>query len=209
MIQLILKDINFNKKNIYISTLVCLVGYYLISQDGERFKVLACTLIPLLMFNFIIGKLCFIEDRDKVFKYIQALPIKKSHFVTAKYLESLLVLVLSFAFIFAENYFLKILKRQFFNLEFEYTILIFSVMLIYVGIFIFLYFRFNYQVANQTLIVFYILCLMAYKLVELLNLDISKFMNSSYFHTLLLIFAFACYAITFRLSKFSYYRKEE
>lgn len=209
MIQLILKDFNFNKKNIYISFLMCLIGFYLISQDGQRYKILACTLIPLLLFNFIIGKLCFVEDRDKVFKYIQALPIKKSHFVIAKYFEGFVVLVVSFVFIFIENFILKILNKNYFNLDLQYALLIFSIMLIYVGIFFFLYFRFNYQVANQTLVVFYIFCLIGYKLLELLNLDILKFMNYKHFNIFLLIFAFICYTFTFRLSRHSYYRKDE
>ncbi|WP_443110781.1 ABC-2 transporter permease [Caloramator sp. mosi_1] len=84
---------------------------------------------------------------------------KKSHFVIAKYFEGFLVLVVSFVFIFIENFILRILNKKYFNLDLQYTLLIFSIMLIYVGIFFLLYFRFNYQVANQTLVVFYIFVL--------------------------------------------------
>lgn len=209
MFQLIVKDFKFNKKNIYISTLVSLLGYYLISQDGERYKVLACTLIPLLMFNFVIGKICFIEDRDKVYKYIHSLPLKKSDFVLSKYVEGAGVLIFSFAFIFVENYFLKLINKNYFNLDINYIMLIFSIMLIYIGMFIFIYFRFNYQIANQTLIVFYILCLIGYKIFETLNINMYKIISWDYFNVMLFIISIFLYGATFQLSKRCYYKKDE
>lgn len=208
MIQLIYKDITFNKRNICISILVSIIGYYCISIDGEAYKTWALTLIPILMFSLFIGKLCFIEDRDKVYKYIQALPLKKSYFVMAKYLEGIIVLVLSFVLIFTENFIQKIINKHYYNFNFKYVSLIFSLMLIYIGIFFLLYFIFNYMVANQTLVLLLVLCLIGSKLLYSAHIDINKIINFKYFNVILLLISFINYMLTYELSKYFYYIKE-
>ena len=149
MINLILKDLCFNKKQICFGILASLL-FSTIILDSSQYSVVATFMIPSLMFSFGVGKMCFVEDKNNVYSYLKALPILKKDIVVSKFIESILTVLTSYLLIFTVNIILGIFSKNQYILNSNFTIYIFSFILLYNSTYLFLFFKFSYAHAQQS-----------------------------------------------------------
>jgi len=89
MKNLLTKYILLNKKNIMFGVLATVV-YSFISFDEQRFYPVALLMCPSLLFTFVVGKMCYMEDPDATQQFLLSLPITKRDLVFEKNIVSYL-----------------------------------------------------------------------------------------------------------------------
>ena len=147
MSALLIKDFKFNIRYILISLLVVVSGFVLFCIDGgESSYLFSITLLPILMFGFDIGKLCYMDDKDKALTYLESLPFRKKDFIISKFIEGLIVGIVSILIILIENLILK----NIFNIGFDISVnnIIYSLTFIifYMGMFFILYYKYDISI---------------------------------------------------------------
>ena len=200
MKALLVKDIQFNLRYIISSFLIAIIIYSLFCIEGGSSNLLiSVTIIPIIIFNLAIGKLCFMDDRDKSSNYLEALPFKKDNFVAVKFLEGILILAISLLIIILENYLLKVIIDINFKIDIYYIISSLSFLLIYIGAFFIIYYKYNYQMANQLVIFFYIAVLFLFKFIMEKFPDVINLFNYKVSYLLIFIISLSIYYIFYKI----------
>ena len=197
MKALLVKDIQFNLRYIISSFLIAIIIYSLFCIEGGSSNLLIS--VTLIIFNLAIGKLCFMDDRDKSSNYLEALPFKKDNFVAVKFLEGILILAISLLIIILENYLLKVIIDINFKIDIYYIISSLSFLLIYIGAFFIIYYKYNYQMANQLVIFFYIAVLFLFKFIMEKFPDVINLFNYKVSYLLIFIISLSIYYIFYKI----------
>ncbi|AZR74357.1 hypothetical protein BBF96_13745 [Anoxybacter fermentans] len=150
MLNIIKKDILFNKKFIIIAILYSLIFPIFLIIDGEEKYMFMNFLIPLVSTGIIIGKICYLEDCGDVRMYLKSLPIGRYKHVLSRYIEMLVILIASLIYlVIVQSFVTKDL-----SLSYIIKINIFIILLytIYYSIYLMLFFTKNYYTAQNSLI---------------------------------------------------------
>lgn len=156
MINLIIKDISFNIRQVCIGILLS-IAFSMIILDGESFSMLAMLMIPSLLFSFTVTKMCFVEDNKSVYNFLMTLPIKKEYIVISKYIENILVFVVSYFILWIANYVVGIFTSYQYDLTSYIIILVFGITNIYNSVYLFINFKYGYAHAQKAVFVLLIL----------------------------------------------------
>lgn len=173
MFNLILKDIDFNRKQVILG-LVATALFSLVVFDGPRYNILTFFMVPALLVDFIVSKGCYMEDKDLTFLFLKSLPVQKKYIVASKYIECIVTLVFSYIYIFVISQFLKLFKLPYYTFDIKLIITIISMLTVYYSMYLFIYFRTNYLNAQRTVYVILIGFFGVYKLQKYLK-SVSKF----------------------------------
>jgi ABC-2 type transport system permease protein len=168
MLNLIFKDIYFNLKQFFIGILAAM-GFSLIILDGEKYSTAAMLMIPSLLFTSIIGRVCSAEDKRSVYSFLGALPIKKSYIVISKYIESYIIMIMAYIILAVMNFILGFFIDSQYDLTSSIVLIVFSIVIIYNSVYLFLNFKFGNAQAQQTvyvLVVLYVLIFVGYKYIK-------------------------------------------
>ncbi len=195
MLRLIIKDITFNLKYIFLGFLTVIVlSLYLIKYNSDPMNLFILLLVvPLYLFIFFVGFGCYNDEKSDAFKFLKALPIKRNHIVSSKYIQSLATLILSFIMLVGIiDYFeLKSL------LNFEILIFMFSNFLIFMSLFLYIFFRFNFFLSQFAGFLLIPLFALVTKFQNYFNMLFYKLVFQNY--TLFIVSGIMC-AITYVLS---------
>jgi len=142
MLKLIIKDIIFNKLQVLLGILIVVLSSLFILA-GRQYVIIPFIMAPSLLFIQIVGKGCYLDDKNNADVFLRSLPIPKNTIVLSKYAESILVLILSYAIIFGSNPVLMFLSQPLYQLEVS-LLLVISILLIYFAVFLWLYFKYDF-----------------------------------------------------------------
>ncbi|ADQ39792.1 hypothetical protein Calkr_0227 [Caldicellulosiruptor acetigenus I77R1B] len=156
MIQLIKKDICFNIRQV-IFGLLASIFFASIIFDSERFSIMAILMVPSLLFSFLVGKMCYMEDRRSVYNLLKSLPISKKYIVISKYIESYLTIILGCVILEIFNIIAAYFKKPQYPLLSNISLIILSAIIIYNSFYLFLNFKYNYSQAQKTIYIIIIL----------------------------------------------------
>ncbi|MHB1390025.1 MAG: ABC-2 transporter permease [Thermoleophilia bacterium] len=163
MWQLIAKDLSFNKKQVLIGILITLV-IALVLRD-ERYSVSVFFLGSSFIFNQVVGKSCYMDDKGNAFAFLKSLPISKKAIVLSKYAEGLMSLAVALVIISAVNIVLALTGASQVHLGPVALILIMlSALLIYFGVYLLLFFRYGFAAAQHSMVVIIIMAFIAVRL---------------------------------------------
>lgn len=85
MNNILKKYIYLNKRNIFMGLIIALF-FSTIAYDGNKYYFIALLMAPSLMFSFIVGKMCYMEDQGSTKEFLLSLPVKKNGLVIEKYI---------------------------------------------------------------------------------------------------------------------------
>lgn len=149
MKYLIIKDIRFNQRYFLLGLIVAF-GFTFIILDGIKYEVASYFMVPSLLFSLMVGKMCHMEDTISVYNFLKSLPCKKRNIVVSKYIESFGTIVISYLIFAMSNVVLSNFTKNQYNLTSSLMLYMFSIVIIYNSIYLYLNYKFNYSTAQQT-----------------------------------------------------------
>ncbi|SFE90165.1 ABC-2 transporter permease [Trichococcus pasteurii] len=169
MLKIVKKDILISRKNLLlVSAYIVLVPvlFYLTKDDKQMYLPFYTSLFPIA---FFLNRNCYQEDNVNIRQFIRTLGVSQKKFMLAKYLITLAIIVFATA--------TTAIEQQLLYGSFSPFILsiAFFVTAMYAGVFLFLFYVFDYSYSQFTLYV-----IMG---VLLIGIALSKF-NSSLFSDL-------------------------
>ncbi|MFU0784676.1 MAG: hypothetical protein ACFWT2_16545 [Thermoanaerobacterium thermosaccharolyticum] len=117
-----------------------------------------------------------IEERDCVYDYLKILPLKKSYIVLAKYIGSLFIILISCVTFFIAKFILFTINKPSLATSINLTALIISIYIIYFSLYLVLFFRYSYSMAQNALLILFvgaILILKYFKNITYININMS------------------------------------
>lgn len=129
----------------------------------------------MVVIGIIIGKVCYIEDSDDIKMFLKSLPYKKSSLIRSKFLELVILDIISMSYVII----IQIALKMNYSIEeiMKMNIIAGSFFLIYYSIYLFLYFKKDYNTAQNTI---YIMLLVVFVLMFFSNRISSDFINKQY-----------------------------
>jgi hypothetical protein len=188
MLKLIIKDLTFNKLQVILGILIVILSTLFILA-GRQYIIIPFIMAPSLLFNQIVGKGCYLDDKNSAYVFLRALPIPKNMIVLSKYAESILVLFLSYAIIFGSNLVLMFFDQPLYHLD-ALLIMVVSILLLYFAVFLWLFFKYDYASAQQAGFVLIISWIGTLKLQQYLSnsgVIITRILHVDFLYLLLLI----------------------
>lgn len=152
MFKLVWKDIKFNKNHVIISIVVCLIASIALTYEKIDFSFMGFYLCSMLIFAYVVGKSCQKDEEGSTIGYVKTLPLSNQTIVTAKHLLSIITFFLAWVIIKVANLILPILYKEPILLSKATLLTLFGISLIYMGIFLFLYFKYGYANAQYTVL---------------------------------------------------------
>lgn len=152
MLNLLWKDIQFNKKQILIGILSALF-FSSIILDGQKYSFVGVLMIPSLLFTFMVGKMCHVEDQKSVAHFLSSLPIKKSEIVMSKYIMSYMSLSVGILIMVSVNFVAHFFIPAYYDVFSSVSLTIMAFVIVYNSIYLYLNFKLSYAHAQQTVYV--------------------------------------------------------
>jgi len=149
MKNLLAKYILLNKKNIVFGVLAT-VFYSFISLDEQKFYLGALLMCPSLLFTFVVGKMCYMEDSDATQQFLLSLPITKRDLVFEKNIVSYLCIVIGMAIAIFMKFLADIIMKREFGWNINLIIIFIVLSILYNTIYIFLNYKFDYSKVQFT-----------------------------------------------------------
>lgn len=149
MKNLLTKYILLNKKNIMFGVLAT-VFYSFISFDEQGFYPVALLMCPSLLFTFVVGKMCYMEDSDATQQFLLSLPITKRDLVYEKNIVSYLCIVIGMAIANFMKFLADIIMKREFGWNINLIIIFIVLSILYNTIYIFLNYKFDYSKVQFT-----------------------------------------------------------
>lgn len=163
MLNLLWKDIHFNKKQIIIGIFAALF-FSCIIADGQKYSYVGILMIPSLLFTFMVGKMCYVEDQKSVVHFLSSLPIKKSEIVMSKYIMSYISIILSLCIIMIVNFVAHFFTSAQYEIFSAISLIVISSVIVYNSIYLFMNYRFSYAYAQQTVYVLLFMMILCFSL---------------------------------------------
>lgn len=202
MLRLLVKDFIFNKKQVFFGVIFT-VFISLAIKDGQQYAAPAFFMSAAFLFNQFVGKSCYMDDKNNVYTFLKSLPISKSTIVISKFAEGLISLVMAIVFALAVKAILQLTGSPQFQFEVPLFLMIISILLIYIGVYLWLFFKYNFATAQHAMPVIFLTILIIFKIQDYLknfiNISITPDLSFSFSYIILLI---AIVLFTFSL-KFS------
>jgi len=141
---LIRKDLTFNLKYILLLFFLSFSLIYTIA-GGHRFgQDISLFLFAALPFSSVIIKMTYIEDSYSSDTFLKALPVSKKVIVMEKFILSQILLVIG---IVQNSLIYFFLPQIAFSLSFSEGLLMITYIEMYFGLYLYIFFRFNYSMA--------------------------------------------------------------
>lgn len=195
MFDLIKKDVVLNKKYLFLTLIVVLIGSFLLlnDQDIAQYYV-ALYFLPLTILNMVIGKLNYLDDQDNIRLFLKSLPYARSEIVGSRYLETIILVGVSviYSVIIEINFYSGLKPLMVIN----DAIMAFSVVLIYEAVSLWLFFYKNYRISQNALVFCCILLLLFYGFLTMFNIAVTISIN----YLLVLIISVFVYILSFYMS---------
>lgn len=149
MIKLLNKNVLLNHKNIFLGILAS-VFFACISLDGYKYYPVALMMCPALLFTFVVGKMCYMEDSISTKQFLMALPITKKDLIFEKNILSYLCIVIGEVIANSVGILISVIKQQapYFNFNLIIGMSIF--VLLYNTLFIWLNYKYDYSKTQFT-----------------------------------------------------------
>ncbi|MPQ26951.1 ABC-2 transporter permease [Bacillus paralicheniformis] len=164
MVAIFKKDILINQKYLLILMIFSIIFPIILIIDGDNKYLIMSFLLPFVNVNFFVGKSCYIEDSEDVRSFLKMLPINYNKIVLVRYIEMIVALALSSVYtFFVQSYLINGEKSSFLI---QLNLLIFSLLLIYFGIYLSVYFKMNYHAAQNTFMFLFVLAIGTFILAE-------------------------------------------
>ena len=106
MVTLIRKDFRFCSKYVLIAITFSLAAPLVLLIDGDNLYIMLSFFIPMVVLGVVLGKICYIEDCEEARLFLRALPYKRRSLVLSKYIESIMLNVISFIYVGIAQYML-------------------------------------------------------------------------------------------------------
>ncbi|BBE31791.1 hypothetical protein OSSY52_19320 [Tepiditoga spiralis] len=155
--NLMLKDIIFNQKPFMLGIAFSLFACIAFQFDSDPNPTLALYMSLMVLFTNFIGKSCSSEEKDNIYNYLKAIPIRKTDIVLAKYLNSILVILITFLLYFLASIILPLFGINSLMIGLNLSILLISIYILYCSIYLFIFFKYNYSSAQNTVLIVFIL----------------------------------------------------
>jgi len=210
MLNLIVKDLVFNARQVLIGLLMSMFGFLTI-LDGPKYAAIGLFMVPALLFSQIVGKSCYMEDKDNAFKFLKSLPISKNNVVLSKYVECIITLVCSYVFMYLVNLALTSLGLSKYVFNFNLVAYMASVLLLYFSVYLWIFFKYNFASAQHSTFFILMGSVAFYKIQDYLKITSIKIpgfftgINTSY--TLFAV-ALAAFIVLIKLSINAFLAKE-
>ena len=182
MFNLIRKDFLANITFVIVSLILSTIAIIVLKFDESDYSILELYGCLVLCFTYIVGHSCYVDEKGYSKMWMRSLPIKPTLIIDAKYALMIISILISFViyigvnFIVSSNLSISIMK----NIVVIQFIL--GMHLFYCGIYLFLFYRFSYSTAQQS-VYFMILVLLLTKMagskkyfdITIISLDIISF----------------------------------
>lgn len=156
ILKIIYKDISFNIRQALLGVLGSAIVICLMVLDETKFSTFTFFMVPMFMFSFAVGRMCYMEDKDNVYMSLKALPINKKHIVLSKYIESFIIVILSYVLIYLANFVLGLFGIKYYSFNISLISFLAGILIIYFSIYLLIFFKYNFSSAQQTLTIIFI-----------------------------------------------------
>lgn len=163
MLNLLWKDIQFNKKQILIGILAALF-FSSIILDGQKYSYAGVLMIPSLLFTFMVGKMCHVEDQKSVVHFLSSLPIKKSEIVMSKYVMSYISLLMGILIMGIVNVVARLFIPAYYDVFSPVSLTILAFVIVYNSIYLYLNFKLSYAHAQHTVYVLLFMMILCFSI---------------------------------------------
>ncbi len=165
MIDLIRKDISVNTKFILLSFLLSVVAVIVLELSNFGYASMEFYICLSGCFTYIVGRSCYIDEKGSSKMWIRTLPIKSKSIVDAKYILMIISIIEGVIIFYGIKYIMSGFSIRSFSDNVYMDLIILALHLIYCGLFLHLFYKYNYSVA-QYAIYFMILILIFSKMVD-------------------------------------------
>lgn len=145
MKKIFFKYIYLNNRNLIFGVLSACF-FALIAFDSNKYYSVALLMVPSLLFNFIVGKMCYEEDSKATKEFLLAMPILKRDIALEKNIIGQICIVVGFCLVNVVFWIVNILFRKsdmFFDMDTMLIIMCF--LIVYNTIYIFMNYKFDYS----------------------------------------------------------------
>ena len=208
MLKLIIKDIIFNKLQVILGVLIVALSSLFILA-GRQYVIIPFIMATSLLFIQMVGKGCYLDDKNNANVFLRSLPIPKNTIVLSKYAESILVLVLSFTIIFGSNLVLMFFGQPLYQLD-AFLLLVISVLMIYFAVFLWLYFKYDFastQLSGFAIIISWIGVIKLQQYLSGPGISLMQIVHVEFFYLLLLV-SIGVFVVSCKLSINTFANKE-
>lgn len=149
MRKLLKKNLLLNKKNIIIGILIAFF-FSSISIDGNRYYSVALMMCPALLFNSVVGKMCYMEDSLSTQQFLLSLPISIRDIVLEKNILSYICIVVGIGIANIGSIIINLIKFGTVYFEVNINIIIAMALIVYNTVYISLNYKFDYSKTRFT-----------------------------------------------------------
>lgn len=207
MKNLIFKEIQFNKKNVILSVIIPLVSTILIGFDNGNYGLMAFYMSWILSFNFFVGKSCYADEQGSTLNYLKTLPIKVGNIVNIKFFLTLTTMIQGWGIVYISNFMLTTLGRNGHVVNYKLIILLLSIHLLYCGLYLYLFYRFNYSATQYSFFVVFVVLLLTKMLGSNKYLDITNIHLNRFLPYIVITLALFLFIVLWKLSKNAFSRR--
>ena len=209
MLKLIIKDITFNKLQVLLGILIVALSSLFILA-GRQYVIIPFIMAPSLLFIQMVGKGCYLDDKNDANVFLRSLPMPKNTIVLSKYAESILVLVISYAIIFGSNLVLMFFGQPLYQLD-AFLLLVIGTLLIYFAVFLWLYFKYDFASTHLSGFAIIAAWVGIFKLQQYLNganISLAQKVHVDFLYLLLLLISIGVFVISCQFSINTFANKE-
>ncbi len=149
MKNLLFKYVLLNKRNVIYGILAA-VFFAAISIDGHRYYPVALMMCPSLLFSFVVGKMCYMEDSTSTRQFLLSLPVSRADTIFEKNIMSYICIVAGILIANTGGWIIAIMKNRAFYSDLPLMLAICIFLIIYNTVYIFLNYRYDYSKTQFT-----------------------------------------------------------
>ena len=176
MLDLILKDLTFNRGSALAGLAMAVAASALLAVSSPIGTAMAIVLVPTILFNQTVGKSCYMDDKEGL-GLLRSLPISPREIVASKYVGAAGVLFVSAIVLAAVLMTIRAIGPGPGLLTADLALYAASGLLAFFSLYLWLFFQFNFGAAQQSSLLLVGILLVATKLMEMTRgaaiLDIS------------------------------------
>lgn len=162
MSRLLKKNILLNKRNILFGIIGAFL-FGLISHDGHQYYIVAMMMCPALLFTFVVGKMCYVEDSIATQQFLLSLPISKWDIIFEKDILSYLCILIGVAIANIMSFLFDIIQSREVYFDIHTIIITFIFLIIYNTTYIGLNYKYDYSKTQFTPYILLALMLVLFK----------------------------------------------
>ncbi len=149
MNRLLQKNLLLNKKNIIVGIFLSFF-FAAINLDGNQYYSVSLMMCPALLFNAVVGKMCYMEDPPATQQFLLSLPISKRQIIFEKNILSYLCIITGLLIANISNIFINLLRSGEIQFQVNINIMMAIILIIYNTVYILLNYRFDYSKTRFT-----------------------------------------------------------